>query len=124
MENFAHVVSATTSESVGTSDIFYILASVFIMVIGIVVAVVAFYFTRILKNVFHISETVRDESRRIVHDVDEVRRSAKRSFRSISWSRVFRAMPALVERVIKNRKKQDRQEESHRTHSSHHAHDN
>lgn len=60
-----------------SSDIFFFLTSAAVLVFTICVVVVTAYVVRILRNVKELSETVRDEGKKITADIDLARLAVK-----------------------------------------------
>lgn len=58
-------------------DIFFVIASAGVIVLGVLLALVLFRVLRILRHVEHISEMVDDESKLVRADIADLRASVK-----------------------------------------------
>jgi len=54
-------------------DIFFFITSVAVILVTLLVVVALYYFVRILRNVDDISATAKEETHKIVSDIDSVR---------------------------------------------------
>lgn len=59
------------------SDVFFFITSIAVIILSVAVAAALVYAIRILRNVDHISKTVRDESDLIIKDVSKLREEAE-----------------------------------------------
>jgi len=65
MESFIH------------ADIFFFITSIVVVLLSIFLAILFVYGIRILRDVRHISKRVREESDRIIEDVETIRTNVK-----------------------------------------------
>lgn len=86
--------------ALATSDVFYILGSILIIVLGIGIGIITVLLTRVLKNLFQVTEVVKDEGKKIIHDVDGARRSIKRNF---NWSTFLGILTFIITRISRGR---------------------
>jgi len=67
------------------ADIFFFITSIVVVLIGIGAIISIIFSILILKNLYRLSETVRDEAGHIAEDMDELRAKAK----GFSWVIAF-----------------------------------
>jgi len=60
-----------------SNDIFFFLTSIAVVACTVCIIVVTVYIVRILRNVKDLSETVRDEGKKITADIDLARQTVK-----------------------------------------------
>jgi len=58
-------------------DIFFIVTTVVVVVIGVFVALVLFYVVRLLRTLERIARDVEGEAKAIISDIDDVRAKAR-----------------------------------------------
>lgn len=71
-------------ETLLKADIFFFITAIMVVIIGILIAAGLVYVIRILRDVDHIASTVRDESDKIIQDVDHLRKDFKKRGTSIA----------------------------------------
>jgi len=59
-------------------DVFFVVTTVAVVILGVLVGVVLFYVIRILRNVEHVSERVAEESDNIQSDLRELRSNVRK----------------------------------------------
>ena len=67
------------------ADIFFFITSIVVVLTGIGMVVAIIFIILILKNLYRLSETVRDEAGHIAEDMDDLRAKAK----GFSWAIAF-----------------------------------
>lgn len=71
-------------ESILKADIFFVITTLVVIAIAIGLIILLIYVIRIVRTVEHIAKRVRDESDKIIDDVDAVRGQVKRVGKGIS----------------------------------------
>lgn len=66
------------------ADIFFFVTAITVVILGLLIAAGLFYTIRILRDVEHISSTVRDESDKIIEDVDDLRKDLKKEGKKLT----------------------------------------
>ncbi len=61
------------------ADIFFIVTTVVVSIIGLLIALVLIYLIRILSDVKKLSRKVRQEGEALVEDIDDLRENIKRN---------------------------------------------
>lgn len=70
-------------EAIAKSDLFFMITSVVVVLLGALLITAVVYILNILHDVRNITHTVRDESERIKEDLDEFRTTAKKGIRGL-----------------------------------------
>jgi K+-transporting ATPase A subunit len=66
-------------DSLLKSDIFFVVTTIAVVVVGALVAVVLIYLARILSDVKKLSRSVREEGERVVEDIEGLRENIKKN---------------------------------------------
>lgn len=66
-------------DSLIKSDIFFIITTFVVLVVGSLIALVLVYLLRILSDVKKLSQKVREEGERVVEDIEGLRENIKRN---------------------------------------------
>lgn len=65
------------------ADIFFVIASAAVVIVSVVIAVAAVYLIRILRDARDISAMLKEESSRIIQDVEKLRAEGAGLFRAL-----------------------------------------
>lgn len=90
-------------ETLIKADIFFFITAIIVVIIGLFVAAGLFYVIRILRDVNHISSTVRDESDKIIEDVDDLRKDLKKNSKKLTG--VLSVFASFIPKWAKSSKK-------------------
>jgi hypothetical protein len=66
-------------DSLIKSDIFFVITTIMVVVIGFLVAMVLVYLLRILSDVRKLSQKIRAEGERVVEDIEGLRENIKKN---------------------------------------------
>lgn len=80
------------------SDVFFFITSIAVIILSVAVAAALVYAIRILRNVDHISKTVRDESDLIIKDVSKLREEAENN--GVKVGRLVRIFKKYFKNII------------------------
>ena len=94
-------------ETLLKADIFFFVTTIVVIVLSIVIAVALVYVVRILRDILHVTRNVRDESDKIVADVDEFRSDMKKQGTVVSStiSILLKGVNSTLKRIINKKKK-------------------
>tara|TARA_Y100001958_G_C21078570_1_gene435665 strand:+ start:599 stop:886 length:288 start_codon:yes stop_codon:yes gene_type:complete len=94
-------------ETLLKADIFFFVTTIVVIVLSIVIAVALVYVVRILRDILHVTRNVRDESDKIVADVDEFRSDMKKQGTVVSStiSILLKGVNSTLKRIIHKKKK-------------------
>ena len=71
-------------ESIAKADIFFVVTTIVVIAIAVALTILLVYVIKIVKNVEHIARRVRDESDKIINDVDGARDTVKKVSKKFS----------------------------------------
>lgn len=64
-------------ETLLKADIFFFVTTCAVGIVAVCIAIITFYFIKILKDIKHISETLSREGEKVADDIDAVRETLK-----------------------------------------------
>lgn len=73
-----HTVRLLRMEDFLKMDVFFVVATIAVVVLAALVSVALYYVVRLLRTLMHISEEVEEETKAIRGDIEDVRRTARR----------------------------------------------
>lgn len=94
-------------DSIARSDIFFTVTTIAIVVVGLLLAGVLVYALRMMHDARAITKSVRDETKKIMSDVETIRKavtSDAKMVREVAGSVVKDAASAVREKFIKSDK--------------------
>lgn len=84
-------------ESILTSDIFFFITSIAVIIMTLTVVVMLFYGIKIVRHIAHITQHIQDESDMIAHDIKELRSTLKKG-----GSGAMTALSSIIGFLIKH----------------------
>ncbi len=84
------------------ADIFFFVTTIAVIFVSVALVVVLVYLIKILRDFLYVSKKVKDESDKIIRDVDEFRGEFKK--RSGSWAEII----AFFSKLFKIKKKAEK----------------
>ncbi len=86
-------------------DVFFVVATLAVVVVACMLGVVLFYIIRILRNVDHVSQIVSDEGDMVRGDLAQMREAIKRE--GFKWATLGTFARKRAESFMRPRKKSD-----------------
>jgi len=74
-------------EVVAKSDIFFFVTGVSVIVLTVVVLIALYYIVKILRNIFFLSKTIKNEGESIIKDISKAREGIKK--RSVQLGKII-----------------------------------
>lgn len=93
-------------DSLLRADIFFFITSIAVVMLTVVFAVAMAYLIRILRDVRHISQRLREETDVIIEDIEELRKRLKKQGERTTRMGQFLSM--VLGRIMEKRKRSQR----------------